>query len=97
MMLAIGVGSLLKIGGFLVDVVVTIIGAVRGKPRKSLPEVDVHVTEPPHPRFTDVEHMRQQERASIAASKALTFCWSCGAPAHRGDHNEGCKAEREEP
>jgi hypothetical protein len=26
--------------------------------------------EPEHPRFTDVEHMREQERSSIAASKA---------------------------
>lgn len=47
-----------------------IVRLVRGKQRESLPEVDVHVTEPPHPRFTDLEHQRAQERSSIAASKA---------------------------
>lgn len=31
---------------------------------------DVPVSEPPHPGFVDLEHQRQQERASIALSKA---------------------------
>jgi hypothetical protein len=68
--IGIGVGVLLQLGSFAIDGVVRIIKAVRGKSRDSLPEVDVTVTEPPHPRFTDIEAVRAQERASIAASKA---------------------------
>lgn len=30
--------------------------------------------------------------ANPEAPRAATFCESCGAPAFRGDHNEGCKA-----
>jgi hypothetical protein len=40
-----------------------IVGEVRG-------EDDAPKAEPEHPRFTDVERMRAQERSSIAASKA---------------------------
>jgi hypothetical protein len=47
-----------------------IVNLVRGKRRDSLPEVDVTVSEPPHPGFKDIEHQRAQERASIALSKA---------------------------
>lgn len=51
-------------------IVEALVRLVRREQRESLPEVDVHVTEPPHPRFTDLEHQRAQERSSIAASKA---------------------------
>ena len=61
-----GVGVLLQIGGFLVDATVTIIEAVRRKPRKSTPEPE---PEPVHPGFRELEHQRAQERASIEASK----------------------------
>lgn len=47
-----------------------IVGLIRGKPRDTLPSVDVTVSEPPHPGFVDIEHQRAQERASIALSKA---------------------------
>lgn len=47
-----------------------LVGLIRGRRRDTLPEVDVHVSEPPHPTFKDVEHRRAQERASILASKA---------------------------
>jgi hypothetical protein len=47
-----------------------LVNLVRGKRRDSLPEVDVTVSEPPHPGFKDIEHQRAQERASILASKA---------------------------
>jgi hypothetical protein len=47
-----------------------IIRLLRGKQRPSLPEVDVTVSEPPHPRFPDLEHQRRQIAGSVAASKA---------------------------
>ena len=63
-MLAIGLPVLLKVGEFIVSSAVKIIAAVKGKGDAS-PK-----SEPPHPKFKDIEHIRRQEREGIAASKA---------------------------
>jgi len=64
-----------------------IVGLIRGKPRDTLPSVDVTVSEPPHPGFVDIEHQRAQERASIALSKAAE------ARARGGPEDSDCAIE----
>ena len=42
-----------------------IVGLVRGKARRTLPSIDVHVSDPPQPlTFKDVQHQQDQIRSA---------------------------------
>lgn len=75
----IGVATLIaKLGQVAVEAVVGAVAKALGRKRDSLPEVDVKVSEPPHPGWRDVESMRAQERAAIAPHDPV-LCPRCQA------------------